>query len=89
LKKKISDTENDRLTNHLNIEQLQNQMTDMQESHQRVRDEYQRILKQENELLNEQIKQHLTEQPSTNIKIINESSSSSQPEKFLYKYLNA
>jgi len=76
----------------MNIEQLQNQMVDMQESHQRVRDEYERILKQlkqENELLNEQIKQHLTEQPSTNIKIVTQSSSTSQPEIFLYKYLNA
>lgn len=44
-------------------------MTEMQENHQKVRDEYERILKQlkqENELLNQQIKQHLTEQPSTN-----------------------
>ncbi len=92
MEKQINDTENDRLTNHMNIEQLQNQMVDMQESHQRVRDEYERILKQlkqENELLNEQVKQHLTEQPSTNIKIISESSPSRQPEIFLYKYLNA
>ena len=45
-------------------------MSEMQESHQRARDEYERILKQlkqENELLNEQVKQHLTEPPSTNI----------------------
>lgn len=43
-------------------------MAEMQESHQRGRDEYERILKQlkqENELLNEQIKQHLVEQSST------------------------
>jgi hypothetical protein len=46
-------------------------MTEMQESHQRTRDEYERILKQlkqENELLNEQVKQHLTEKPSTSRK---------------------
>jgi hypothetical protein len=45
-------------------------MTEMQESHQRTRDEYERILKQlkqENELLNEQVKQHLTEKPSNNV----------------------
>jgi hypothetical protein len=45
-------------------------MTEMQESHQRTRDEHERILKQlkqENELLNEQVKQHLTEQPSTTV----------------------
>lgn len=44
-------------------------MTEMQENHQKVRDEYERILKQlkqENELLNQQIKQHLTEQSLTN-----------------------
>jgi hypothetical protein len=49
---------------------VQNQMTEMQESHQRTRDEYERILKQlkqENELLNEQVKQHLTEKPSNNV----------------------
>jgi hypothetical protein len=43
-------------------------MSEMQESHQRARDEYERILKQlkqENELLNEQVRQHLTEQPPT------------------------
>ena len=42
-------------------------MTAMQESHQRTRDEYERILKQlkqENELLNGQVKQHLTDKPS-------------------------
>jgi len=45
-------------------------MTEMQESHQRTWDEYERILKQlkqENELFNEQVKQHLIEQPSTNV----------------------
>ena len=50
-----------------NVEQLQNQMVEMQESHQRARDEYERILKQlkhENELLNDQVKQHLTDPPS-------------------------
>jgi hypothetical protein len=43
-------------------------MSEMQDSHQRARDEYERIskqIKQENELLNEQIKQHLIDQPST------------------------
>jgi uncharacterized membrane protein (DUF106 family) len=66
LEKQIADNENDRSTNRLAIEQLQNQMSEMQESHQRARDEYERILKQlkqENELLNEQVKQHLTEKP--------------------------
>ena len=40
----------------------------MQENHQKTRDEYERILKQfkqENQLLNQQVKQHLTEQQST------------------------
>jgi predicted nucleic acid-binding Zn-ribbon protein len=68
LEKQIADNENERSTNRSNIEQLQNQMSEMQESHQRARDEYERILKQlkqENELLNEQVRQHLTEQPPT------------------------
>jgi recombinational DNA repair ATPase RecF len=43
-------------------------MIAMQESHQRARDEYERILKQENELLNQQIKQHLTEKSSNSRK---------------------
>lgn len=50
------------------IERLQNQMSEMQENHQKTRDEYERILKQfkqENQLLNQQVKQHLTEQQST------------------------
>ncbi len=67
MEKQIADSDTERLTNRSNIEQLQNQMAEMQESHQRARDEYERILKQlkqENELLNEQVKQHLTEQPS-------------------------
>ncbi len=68
MEKQISEHENERLINHSNIEQVQNQIAEMQESHQRARDEYERILKQlkqENELLNEQVKQHLTEQPSS------------------------
>ncbi len=68
MEKQIADSDTERLTNRSNIEQLQNQMSEMQESHQRARDEYERILKQlkqENELLNEQVKQHLTEQPSS------------------------
>jgi septal ring factor EnvC (AmiA/AmiB activator) len=67
LEKQVADTESERLSNRSNIEQLQNQMAEMQASHQRARDEYERILKQikqENERLNEQVKQHLTEQPS-------------------------
>jgi predicted GTPase len=70
LERQIADNENERLANRSIIEQLQNQMTEMQESHQRTRDEHERILKQlkqENELLNEQVKQHLTEQPSTTV----------------------
>lgn len=70
-------------------------MTEMQESHQHTREEYERMfkqLKQENELLNQQIKQHLTEStnPST-VKSTNESSPPpmAQPEILLYKYLNA
>ena len=54
--------------NRSNLEEFQNQMTEMQDSHHRARDEYERIIKQikqENELLNEQIKQHLIDQPST------------------------
>jgi hypothetical protein len=46
-------------------------MTAMQESHQRARDEYERILKQlkqENELFNQQIKRHLIEKPSNSRK---------------------
>ncbi|CAF1431644.1 unnamed protein product [Adineta steineri] len=104
LEKQIADTENERLANRSNIEQLQNQMAEMQESHQRARDEYERILKQikqENELLNEQVKQHLTEKPSSTVvsrksstlnapvKPVNELSPSPQAEIFLYKYLNA
>ena len=66
----MTEYDNERSNNHSSIEQVQNQMTAMQESHQRTRDEYERILKQlkqENELLNQQVKQHLTETPSNNI----------------------
>ena len=58
------------LVSRSNVEQLNNQITTMQENHQRVRDEYERILKElkrENELVNEQLKQHLTEQTSTGV----------------------
>ncbi|CAF0987223.1 unnamed protein product [Rotaria sordida] len=104
LEKLIVDNENERSINRSNIEQLQNQMAEMQESHQRARDEYERILKQikqENELLNEQVKQHLTEQSSSvavsrkssslnpPTKTIQESTPPPQPEIFLYKCLNA
>ncbi|CAF4685473.1 unnamed protein product [Rotaria sp. Silwood1] len=104
LEKHITEGENERLTNRSTIEQLQNQMAEMQESHQRARDEYERILKQfkqENELLNEQVKQHLTEQSSSAAisrksstlnqlaKAVHESTPPPQPEIFLHKYLNA
>ncbi|CAF1535021.1 unnamed protein product [Rotaria magnacalcarata] len=104
LDKQIADNENERLTYRSNVEHLQNQMTEMQESHQRTRDEFERILKQlkqENELLNVQIKQHLTEQSSVvtvsrkssilnpPTKNVHESAPLPQPEIFLYKYLNA
>ncbi|CAF2503635.1 unnamed protein product [Rotaria sp. Silwood2] len=104
LEKQIGENENERLTNRSVIEQLQNQMAEMQESHQRARDEYERIfkqLKQENELLNEQVKQHLTEQSSSVVvsrksstlnpptKPVQELTPAPQPEIFLYKYLNA
>lgn len=60
----MNEQENDRIAARTTIEQLQNQMAEMQESHQRSREEFERIfkqLKQENDLLNEQIKQHLVE----------------------------
>ena len=117
MEKQISENENERLTNRSLIEQLQNQMSEMQENDQKTRDEHERIikqLKQENELLNQQIKQHLTDQSSTNLnnqksfvylssvffeKIVllrstsnaplKSPNESSQPEIFLFKYLNA
>ncbi|CAF1550876.1 unnamed protein product, partial [Adineta ricciae] len=102
LEKQISDTETERMNHRTNIEQLQNQMAEMQESHQRARDEYERILKQvkhENELLNDQVKQHLTDPPTNAVvsrkssilnaqsKTTTEASSIPQPEILLYKYL--
>lgn len=100
LEKQINDNEIERVNNRSTIEQLQNQMSEMQENHQKTRDEHERILKQfkqENQLLNEQIKQHLTDQQSTTNQIIQtrktstskSSSESTQPELFLYKYLVA
>ena len=67
LEKQIGDTEHERLVSRSNVEELQKQMSTMQDSHHRSRDEYERILKQlkqENELLNEQVKQHLMDPPS-------------------------
>lgn len=46
------------------VEDLHNQMIVMQEGHHRARDEYERIIKQikqENDLLNEQIKQKIAD----------------------------
>ena len=95
MEKQIVDHENEQSSYHSQIEEVQNQISEMQRTHQHTREEYERIFKQfkqENELLNQQIKQHLTE-PSSTIpsgKTSTESSSSTpQPEISLYKYLNA
>ena len=95
----MNDDEIERVTSRSAIEQLQRQMAEMQESHQRARDEYERIVKQfkqENELLNEQIKQHLLDPPapppssrqSSSTKATSDSSAV-QPEISLYKYLTS
>lgn len=95
LEKQIVDLENERSTSHLKIEEVHNQMSEMQHTHQQTREEYDRIfkqLKQENEILNQQIKQHLTEPSSLPppVKTSTESSSPTpQPEISLYKYLTA
>lgn len=100
--KQLNEQENDRIAARMTIEQLQNQMAEMQESHQRSREEFERIfkqLKQENDLLNEQVKQHLVEpQNSTSngptrksslLTSAESSPSTVQAEIFLYKFLTS
>ena len=96
----MNEGEIERVTSRSAIEELQRQMSEMQQSHQRARDEYERIVKQfkqENELLNEQIKQHLLDPPAAVVSSRKTSSSKSpapdsstaQPEIGLYKHLIA
>lgn len=88
------ENESERLNSHAKIEEVLNQMTEMQQSHQHIREEYERMfkqIKQENDLLNQQIKQHLTESSSSSLTTNppSEPTPIAQPEIFLYKYLNA
>lgn len=69
MEKQLNEQESERVTSRSTIEQLQSQMSEMQESHQRAREEYERVvkqMKQENDRLNEQVKQHLADPTSSN-----------------------